>query len=98
MNRYGLISNALRGGSEAEMNSILEYGGSDALAGLPPELARHRFLAQSAEFLGLSVSHWRRIVRAKQAPQPIQLSQRRIGWRAGDLVAWLASKAAACSH
>jgi predicted DNA-binding transcriptional regulator AlpA len=79
------------------MNSIVSGGTSEALADLPPELARHRVLdaAQSADFVGLSVSHWRRIVRAKQAPQPVQLTERRIGWRAGDLVAWLAEKATA---
>jgi len=74
-----------------------ESGGSEALADLPLDLAKHRVLdaAQSADFVGLSVSHWRRIVRAKRAPQPVQLTERRIGWRAGDLVEWLASKAAA---
>jgi predicted DNA-binding transcriptional regulator AlpA len=79
------------------MNRIAGYGGSEGLADLPAELATHRILdaAQSAALVGLSLSHWRRIVRAKQAPQPIHLTERRIGWRVGDLVAWLASKAAA---
>ena len=79
------------------MSSILGCGSGETIADLPPELTRHRVLdaAQSAEFVGLSVSHWRRIVRSKQAPQPVQLTEHRIGWRAGDLIAWLASKAAA---
>jgi len=78
------------------MSSILGCRSGETLADLPPELAGHRVLdaAQSATFVGLSVSHWRRIVRAKRAPQPVQLTERRIGWRAGDLVAWLAPKAA----
>ena len=78
------------------MSSILGCGSGETLADLPPELTRHRVLdaQQSAAFVGLSTSHWRRIVRAKQAPQPIRLTERRIGWRAGDLAAWLASKAA----
>jgi predicted DNA-binding transcriptional regulator AlpA len=49
--------------------------------------------AQSAEFIGLSVPHFRRLYRCGKAPKPILVGQRKYGWRAGDLVAWLATRA-----
>lgn len=62
---------------------------------LPPELARHRVLdtAEAAAFCRLSVPHWRRMYRAGTAPKPIRLSERKYGWRAGDLVDWLERRA-----
>jgi predicted DNA-binding transcriptional regulator AlpA len=61
---------------------------------LPSDIARHRVLntAQSAGFCNISVSHWRRLYRNGRVPPPIQLSTRKLGWRIGDLVDWLASR------
>lgn len=49
--------------------------------------------AQSAEFIGLSVPHFRRLYRSGKAPKPLLIGDRKYGWRAGDLVQWLASRA-----
>jgi predicted DNA-binding transcriptional regulator AlpA len=49
--------------------------------------------AQSAQFIGLSVPHFRRLYRCGKAPKPLLIGERKYGWRAGDLVAWLASRA-----
>ena len=59
---------------------------------LPPEIARElarereRILTtkQAAEVRGVSVVHFRRLVRAGQAPQPIRVGQRKFGFRYGD--------------
>ena len=64
----------------------------DTLEKLPPDLARHRVLSTSeaAEFCKLSVPHWRRLYRLRRAPQPMRLGTRKLGWRIGDLIDWLA--------
>ena len=64
---------------------------------LPPDLARHRVLdtAESAAFCKLSVPHWRRLYRCGQAPKPIKIGSRKLGWRIGDLIRWLDSGATA---
>jgi predicted DNA-binding transcriptional regulator AlpA len=61
------------------------------LSSLPPELMRSRILdsAQTAEFIGLSLPHFRRRYRAGTAPIPIKIGERKFGWRVGDLVDWL---------
>jgi predicted DNA-binding transcriptional regulator AlpA len=66
-------------------------------ADLPPELAQFRILsaAQSALLWGVSIPQWRRLYRAKQVPAPIKLSEKRLGWRASDLIEALAARAAA---
>ena len=61
---------------------------------LPPEIARElarerereRILntKQAAEVRGVSVVHFRRLVRAGQAAQPIRVGQRKFGFRYGD--------------
>jgi predicted DNA-binding transcriptional regulator AlpA len=52
------------------------------------EIERHRILdsMQASEFWGVSRSHWRRLYRAKRVPQPIKIGERKLGWRAGDLI------------
>ncbi len=61
---------------------------------LSPEVALHRILntAETAAFCGFSVAHWRRLYRTGKAPKPIQLSSRKLGWRAGDLIDWLQAR------
>jgi predicted DNA-binding transcriptional regulator AlpA len=65
-----------------------------SLVTLPGDLTRYKVLntAQAAEFCNISVPHWRRLYRAGKVPSPIQLSSRKLGWRAGDLIDWLASR------
>jgi predicted DNA-binding transcriptional regulator AlpA len=62
---------------------------------LSTNLEKSRILnsAQSAEFIGLSVPHFRRLYRCGKAPKPLLIGDRKYGWRAGDLVQWLASRA-----
>ena len=61
---------------------------------LSPDLEKHRILdtSQSAQFIGLSVPHFRRLYRSGKAPKPLLIGDRKYGWRAGDLVQWLASR------
>jgi predicted DNA-binding transcriptional regulator AlpA len=61
---------------------------------LPRELMRSRIFdtSEAAAFCGFSVAHWRRLYRTGKAPKPVQLSTRKLGWRAGDLVDWLQSR------
>src|SRR4051812_21196490 len=63
---------------------------------LPPEIARSRILssAEAARFWGVSLPHWRRLYRARHVPAPIRLSERKLGWRVGDLIDALAERAA----
>jgi predicted DNA-binding transcriptional regulator AlpA len=68
-----------------------------AVTALPPALESRRLLdtKQSASVAGYSVAHFRDLVRRGVAPQPVRLSARKLGWRVGDLVAWIDSKAGA---
>jgi predicted DNA-binding transcriptional regulator AlpA len=61
---------------------------------LPPDIARHRVLgtAEAAALCNISVPHWRRLYRTGKVPAPIKLSERKLGWRVGDLVEWLNSR------
>jgi predicted DNA-binding transcriptional regulator AlpA len=61
---------------------------------LPLDVARHRILdvKETAVFLSLSVPSVRRLHRAKQIPEAVRLSSRRIGWKLGDLIAWLEAR------
>jgi predicted DNA-binding transcriptional regulator AlpA len=70
---------------------------SSTLDSLPMELSRQRVLnsGEAAKFVGLSLPHWRRLYRAGKVPRPLQLGERKLGWRIGDLVDFLAAKAAA---
>jgi prophage regulatory protein len=57
----------------------------------PVELARNRVMrtAAAAAFLGVSVAHFRRLYQREAALRPIRLGERRLGWRLGDLIAWI---------
>jgi predicted DNA-binding transcriptional regulator AlpA len=69
---------------------------TNSLDNLPADISRHRILnsAEAARFWGVSVPTWRRMYRAKVVPLPIQLSARKLGWRAGDLIDALAARQA----
>jgi predicted DNA-binding transcriptional regulator AlpA len=58
---------------------------------LPPELMRERVLtaAQAASFVGLSLSHFRRLHRWGEIAGARRRSTRRLGWRVADLLSWL---------
>jgi predicted DNA-binding transcriptional regulator AlpA len=62
---------------------------------LPIEISRSRIFnsSQSAEYWGVSLPHWRRLYRAKMVPSPIKIGERKLGWRAGDLMDGLEERA-----
>jgi predicted DNA-binding transcriptional regulator AlpA len=68
----------------------------NALHSLPPDIGRQRVLnsQQAAQICGFSLPHWRRLYRVGKVPKPLQIGDRKLGWRAGDLLDWLAAKAA----
>jgi len=47
---------------------------------------------ESAAFAALSLSTFKRIIRAGDGPAIVKLSERRIGIREGDLTRWLAER------
>jgi predicted DNA-binding transcriptional regulator AlpA len=51
--------------------------------------------SEAAMFVGLSLPHFRRLYRAGRVPRPLQLGERKLGWRIGDLIDHVAAKAAA---
>jgi len=55
---------------------------------LPANLTLERILsvAQGAQLYGISIATFRRLKRAGKLPPPLQLSERRIGWRVRDLI------------
>jgi hypothetical protein len=65
------------------------------LASLPDSITRHRVLGpkDTSAFLGLTVSQLRRMRVDEILPRPIQFSERRYGWRIGDLIDWLSAGA-----
>lgn len=65
------------------------------LAHLNPDLARRCVLdtKDAAAFIGLSVPTLRRMKDRNAIPAPIRLSERRLGWRIGDLSDWLDGRA-----
>jgi predicted DNA-binding transcriptional regulator AlpA len=67
---------------------------TSTLENLPLEISRQRILssAEAAEFVGLSLPHWRRLYRAGKVPRPLQIGERKLGWRIGDLVDFLDAK------
>ncbi|ACK51684.1 phage transcriptional regulator, AlpA [Methylocella silvestris BL2] len=64
------------------------------LPNLSLDLEKSRILntAQTAEFIGVSVPHFRRLYRTGKVPKPIKIGERKYGWRAGDIVELLASR------
>jgi predicted DNA-binding transcriptional regulator AlpA len=65
------------------------------LDSLPPDLGRHRILPtkEACEFVGSSVAEWRRKRARGDAPPPIMIGARKHGWRIGDLIEWIESRA-----
>ncbi|HEY8009175.1 MAG TPA: hypothetical protein VIE66_20875 [Methylocella sp.] len=63
---------------------------------LPSELTLHRILSssQAAQLWGVSVPHWRRLYRAHKVPAPIKIGDRKLGWRASDLIDGLKAREA----
>ena len=61
---------------------------------LPAEVSCHKIMntAQTAEFLNISIPHLRRLYRSGGVPAPIQLSTRKLGWKVGDLIDWVATR------
>jgi prophage regulatory protein len=70
-----------------------------ALERIPVELSRERLLGtlQTAEFLGISIPHLRRLYRAKKIPAPVRIGERKYGWPLGQLIEFVASKSEARS-
>lgn len=66
-----------------------EANGSLMNADIPGHLQNDRILSiqQTAALYGVSVSTLRRLRRDGKLPAAIQIGMRRIGWRAGDLLA-----------
>jgi predicted DNA-binding transcriptional regulator AlpA len=58
------------------------------LENLPESAVRSRIMgtAETAAFFNYSIPHFRRLVKAKKLPQPIQLGARKKGWRLGDCI------------
>ena len=68
---------------------------SSTLDSLPPELGRHRILTlkQTCEFTGLANPTWRAKHARGETPPAIKIGKRKLGWRLGDLVDWIAARA-----
>lgn len=69
---------------------------TDYQSSLPKDLTADRMVGtfEAATFCGYSTSHWRQMFRTGQAPPPIRLSARKLGWKISTLRAWIASKEA----
>jgi predicted DNA-binding transcriptional regulator AlpA len=61
---------------------------------LPVDLSRHRVLGtkEAASLLNYSVPHFRRLYRAGKVPAPIEIGERKKGWRVGALIDFVDSK------
>lgn len=61
---------------------------------LPETVTADRIVSadQGAELYGISVATYRRLHRAGRIPAAIRISDRRLGWRLGDLLAHLKNK------
>jgi predicted DNA-binding transcriptional regulator AlpA len=61
---------------------------------LPAEILRNQVKgsAEAAAFLNFSLSHFRRLYRRGDVPAPIQMGDRKLGWRTGDLIDWVATR------
>ena len=81
--------------TDAAKKAARETAAIAALNSLPVDLGRNRVIdaKSSAAFWGVSLPHWRRMYRCGKAPRPIKVSDRKLGWRIGDLVDALAKRA-----
>jgi predicted DNA-binding transcriptional regulator AlpA len=77
-------------------NAILEPPTKRAVT-LPERLESERILTahQAAELLSISIATFRRQHWRGQLPAAIKVGERRLGWRARDLLDMIASRAAA---
>ena len=52
---------------------------------------RHRVISEAlaAEFVGVSLVHFRRLRRQSKGPRFVRLGERRLGYRLGDVVDWI---------
>lgn len=60
---------------------------------IPADLSRHRVIgaAEAASLCNISLAHWRRMYRTGKAPAPIKISDRKLGWRIGELMDWMSA-------
>jgi len=60
------------------------------------DLSRHQVIGagEAARLANMSLDHWRRLYRAGRVPKPMKIGERKVGWRRGDLLDWLAARAA----
>jgi prophage regulatory protein len=65
-----------------------------ALANIPSDLNRERLLGteQTAEFLGMSIPHLRRMYRSNKIPAPIKIGERKYAWRLSGLIDFVTAK------
>jgi predicted DNA-binding transcriptional regulator AlpA len=61
------------------------------------ETHRLRSRADAAEFLGVAVSTLERWDREGFGPRPVKIGPRRVGYRTGDLVAFIETRATAAA-
>jgi len=59
----------------------------------------HRVMTEreAARYCSLSVVHFRRLRKSQKGPRFVQLGIRRIGYRVGDLLAWLEKRSSTSS-
>jgi predicted DNA-binding transcriptional regulator AlpA len=64
------------------------------LDGLVSDVAQRRIIdaKETAAFLSLPLPSFRRAYRTGNAPKPIQLSDRRLGWQVADVIAWVETR------
>ena len=66
------------------------------LDSVPADYARNRVLdsQQAADFLNLSLPHFRRLYRLGKVPKPIHITERKLGWPFGLLDDFVAARTA----
>ncbi|MGH1587870.1 helix-turn-helix transcriptional regulator [Methylobacterium phyllosphaerae] len=64
------------------------------------DLSRHQVIGagEAARLANMSLDHWRRLYRAGRVPKPLKIGERKVGWRQGDLLDWLAEQATKALH
>lgn len=63
-------------------------------AALPSDLTQYRVIktGEAAALLGISMTHFRKMLRDGKLPAPVVLDARKLGWRVSDLSAWLETR------
>src|SRR5688500_7062215 len=63
--------------------------------GFADEITRSQVIGaqQTANILGYSVVHFRRLYRSGLFPPPLRISARKCGWRVGDVIDFIEAKA-----